>query len=318
MTFPIRQYTALKNIKIATYQAGPEDGLPILLVHGWPEIAYSWKNQIGPLSDAGYRVIAMDVRGFGYSDAPPAKEEYGIEKLVGDIEGVFDHLCIKQAVICGHDWGGIIVWHAARLLRERVMGVISVCTPHVKISPVDPMAIFEKRYGKDHYFVEYKNSTRADELFASDPAAFFRLMFRTTPKSAKPSAEMYHIVKRFAAYLEAGAPSLKGAIMSDQDMQVYVDAYKNSGFHGGHNLYRNTTENWRFGQTITPTIEQPSLMISAAQDLFLPPAATNPMVDMVADLERHTIEDCGHWTMWEKPDELNALILDWLSRRMAG
>jgi microsomal epoxide hydrolase/non-specific protein-tyrosine kinase len=316
MNFPIRQYIPLKDTNIATYQAGPEEGVPIILVHGWPEIAYSWKNQIGPLAAAGYRVIAYDVRGFGYSDAPLEKEHYGIEKLVGDMEGILDALNIEQAVICGHDWGGIIVWHAARMIRARVKGVIGVCTPHVKRPPIDPMRIFENRYGKDHYFVEYKNSTRADALFAKDPDAFFRLMFRTTPKNAKITSEMYHIVKRFEAYLVAGTPELKGSIMSAEDLQVYVDAYTHSGFHGGHNLYRNTTANWEFDETIGDQIEQPSLMISARQDLFLPPEFSDQMVDLVSDLERHVVENCGHWAMWEQPEAINELLLEWLARRM--
>lgn len=316
MTFPIRQLIQLKDVEIATYQAGPKDGIPIVLVHGWPEIAYSWKNQIGPLADAGYRVIAYDVRGFGYSSAPKKTSEYGIQKLVGDIEGLLDHLDIEQAAICGHDWGGIIVWHTARMIESRIKAVIGVCTPHVKRPPIDPMIIFERRHGPDHYFVEYKRSDRADHLFASDPDAFFRLMFRTTPKSAKPSSEMYHIVKRFKEYLDAGAPKLKGAIVSAEDLQVYVDAYTHSGFHGGHNLYRNTTENWEFDVSISEHIAQPSLMISARQDLFLPPEFSDQMVDLVPDLERYIVEDCGHWAMWEQPDAINALMLDWLERRV--
>ena len=316
MTFPLRQYITLENVKIATYQAGPEGGMPILLVHGWPEIAYSWKNQIGPLTKAGYRVIAMDVRGFGYSGAPLDAFEYGIEKLVGDIEGVLDHMGIEQAVICGHDWGGIIVWHAARMIESRIKGVIGICTPHVKRPPIDPMKIFEKRYGADHYFVEFKRSTKADHLFAANPDAFFRLMFRNTPKSAKPSAEMYHIISRFQAYLDAGAPDLKGAIMSAEDLKIYVDAYTHSGFHGGHNLYRNTTENWEYDAGIPEIVLQPSLMISARQDLFLPPEFSDQMVDLGPDLERHIVEDCGHWAMWEQPEAINKLMLDWLARRM--
>ena len=316
MTFPIRQYIALENAKIAIYQAGPEDGIPVLMVHGWPEIAYSWKNQIGPLADAGYRVIAMDVRGFGYSSAPTDVAEYGIQKLVGDIEGILDNLGIDQTIICGHDWGGIIVWHAARMIESRIKGVIGVCTPHVKRPPIDPMKIFEQRHGSDHYFVEFKRSNEADHLFASDPDAFFRLMFRSTPKSAKPSSDMYHIISRFQAYLKSGAPDLKGAIMSPDDLQVYVDAYRHSGFHGGHNLYRNTTENWEFDAGIGDKISQPSLMISARQDLFLPPEFSDQMVDLVPDLERHIVEDCGHWAMWEQPEAINALMLQWLDRRM--
>ena len=316
MSFPIRQLIQIDDIEIATYQAGPKEGVPILLVHGWPEIAYSWKNQITPLADAGYRVIAMDVRGFGYSSAPAAKSEYGIQKLVGDIEGILDVLGIEQVVLCGHDWGGIIVWSAARMIPDRIKAVIGICTPHVKRPPIDPMKIFENRYGPDHYFVEFNRSNKADHLFGSNPEAFFRMMFRRTPKDAKPSSEMYQIISRFQAYLDAGTPELKGSILSTEDLQVYVDAYTHSGFHGGHNLYRNTSENWEFRASVSDEVSQPSLMISARQDLFLPPEFSDQMVDLVPDLERHIVEDCGHWAMWEQPEAINALMLDWLKRRM--
>jgi len=135
---------------------GPERGTPILLVHGWPELAYSWKNLMGPLARAGYRVIAYDLRGFGHSDAPsdgPSRgaHHYGIAQQVSDLEAVLDAFEIKQATICGHDWGGIIVWHAARMLAQRVKRVISICTPHVGQAPADPIKIFKKRHGEEHY-----------------------------------------------------------------------------------------------------------------------------------------------------------------------
>jgi len=287
MTFPLRQLIPLKDVEIATYQAGPIDGFPLLLVHGWPEIAYSWKNQMYPLAMAGYRVIAIDLRGFGWSSAPVDASQYGIQKLVGDIEGVLDHLHINQAVICGHDWGGIIVWHAARMIEKRVKGVIGICTPHVKRPPVDPMLIFEKRYGAEHYFVEFMRSNRADNLFAENPRAFFQMMFRRTPTDAKINTRMFQMVRRFEAYLAAGAPASDQSIMSSDDLQMYVDAYTHSGFHGGHNLYRNTSKNWVFDASIGDKVSQPSLMISARQDLFLPPEFSDQMVDLVPDLERY-------------------------------
>ena len=157
MKFPKPHILSLKDVDIAVYYAGPEDGPPILLLHGWPEMAYSWAHQMEPLANAGYRVIALDLRGFGHSErAAKCDSDYGIEKLVGDVEGVMNGLEIRRAVLCGHDWGGIIVWHAARMIPERVLGVISICTPHVKQPPVDPIEIFNKRHGEDHYFVDFQ------------------------------------------------------------------------------------------------------------------------------------------------------------------
>jgi pimeloyl-ACP methyl ester carboxylesterase len=311
------EYFIHDGLRLAYYQAGPKEGAPILLVHGWPEIAYSWKNQMPVLAAAGYRAIAVDLRGFGASDAPLEAVHYGVANLVSDLEALLDHLGISKIALLGHDWGGIIIWHAARMMQSRVSHVMSVSTPHVRLAPIDPIKIFRKRHGQDHYFVDFCDHIgRAEALFAQDPDAFFRLMFRTTPPGTVLESHHFHIPKNFKAYLEGGAPDMRGAIMADDDRAYYTKAYARSGFHGGHNLYRNTTANWELGQGLSLQITQPSLMISAREDLFLPPEFTDPMVDMVPDLERHIIERCGHWVMWEQPEALNALLLDWLSRRL--
>jgi len=314
--FNAPQYYRHDGLRLAYYEAGPKDGVPILLVHGWPELAYSWSRQMPVLAAAGYRVLAVDLRGFGDSDAPLSVSHYGIANLVSDLEALLGHLDIPKAVLCGHDWGGIIVWHAARMMRARISHVISVSTPHVRLAPIDPIEIFRRRHGDDHYFVDFCDHIgRSEGLFAKDADAFFRLMFRSTPPGTVLESHHFHIPKNFAAFLKIGAPKLGGAVMSDKDRSFYARAYAQSGFHGGLNLYRNTTENWWLGQGMPLKIAQPSLMISARQDLFLPPEMTDPMLDMVLDLERHIIEDCGHWVMWEQPDALNRLLLDWLSRR---
>ena len=304
------------GFKLAYYETGPQDGVPILLVHGWPELAFSWSNQMPALAAKGYRAIAVDVRGFGHSDAPSGVGHYGIAQIVSDLEALIDHLGLDQVVLLGHDWGGIIVWHAARFLAARVSHVISVSTPHVKLSPIDPIEIFRKRFGDDHYFVDFHdNYGRADKLFAKDPHAFFKMMFRSTPQGAVMEAKHTHIPKNYAAYVAAGAPDMKGAIMSADDLAYYARGYERSGFHGGINLYRNTTANWMLGQGLSLKIPQPSLMVSAREDLFLPPEFTNHMPGLIPQLERHIIENCGHWVMWEQPERLNKLLLDWLGRQ---
>jgi pimeloyl-ACP methyl ester carboxylesterase len=316
MGFPKAKIIDLGDVKIATYERGDKDAPPLLLIHGWPEMAYSWKHHMTPLANAGYRVIAMDLRGFGHSSAPHGREHYGIEKLVGDVEKLMDVLGIQEAVLCGHDWGGIIVWHAARMIAERVRGVISICTPHVKHPPVDPIEIFKKRHGDKHYFVAFQEPDMAEDLLDQDPLAFFRMLFRTVPKGTKPSSDMFYLLEHFKAYRTAGAPRLPGSVMSEDELQVYAGAFTHSGFHGGVNLYRNTGANWLHDQNLDDTIEQPSLMISTSRDLFLPPSATDPMVDMVADLERHTVHNCGHWAMWEQPEPINEIMVEWLLRKM--
>lgn len=316
MTFPVPRFISHDGFKLALYEAGPKDGVPILMIHGWPEMACSWKTQIEPLAKAGYRVIAMDVRGFGLSSAPLAAEHYEISQLVSDVEAVLDDIGAQDVVLMGHDWGGIIVWHAARMLQNRVSHVISLCTPHVRRAPVDPIEIFRRRHGDEHYFVHFHDHPgKADALFASAPEPFFRLMFEPFESGAPITSEMFHTPARFKAFLEEKRKAVP-SIIPEEDLQIYVKAYAKSGFHGGLNLYRGTSANWKLAEGLSENIVQPVLMISAEDDVFLPPAAADPMPAMVADLTRHTVQNCGHWIMWEQPDIVSGLVLGWLAERL--
>lgn len=310
--FPPTEIIDAGGVRLAVHQAGR--GVPVVLVHGWPEIAYSWKNQIGALAGAGYRAIAPDLKGFGGSDAPKDKALYDIRAMTDDLARLLDALRVESAVFCGHDWGGAIVWPMAQLHPDRVLGVIGVCTPHRAPPPAPPLAIIEKRFGPKHYFVEFQKPDAPEALFATDPQRFFELMFRRPPTALdveKLGARIFDIVGRF----RDGPPPDRGAvIIGEEDLAVYVEAYRRSGFHGGINLYRNVDRNHEIMRTVDPVIRKPALFVGAANDFFLPPSGADGMETLVPGLEKALIPDCGHWVMWEQPEALNALLIDWLRR----
>ncbi|WP_121099236.1 alpha/beta fold hydrolase [Litorimonas taeanensis] len=315
MNFSKPDFIKSDGYNIATYRDGPEDGPLLILIHGWPEIAYSWKTTVPALTGAGYRVITYDLRGFGRSDAPHGIEHYAITQMVADLDKVIEAQGRRTATLIGHDWGGIIMWQAGLMLAHRIERLISICTPHVKHAPVDPLKIFRKRYGKDHYFLEFRD--RPEEiaaLFASNPDAFFRLMFRTTRPGQKMEDNFTHIPKNFLDYLLAGEPKLLGAVMSEKDRTEYTRAYEKSGFHGGMSLYRNTTQNWELARGLPEKIDIPSLMLSPENDLILPPQTTDHMPAIMKNLTRQTVPDCGHWAMWDNPNFINKAILNWLTK----
>jgi len=293
MNFDSPHFVPSDSFQIATYTAGPEDGSPILLVHGWPEISYSWMNTVPALVKAGYRVIAYDLRGFGRSSAPLDPIHYSMPQLVGDMESVL-----------------------ARMISHRVKGVIGICVPHTARAPAPPLKIVEKRNGPKHYFLEFRDrGAEVAEMFAKDADGFFRLMFRSTPAGATADETFTYIPTQFEAFLKNGSPPLKGAIMRDADRQKFVEAYMRTGFETGMNLYRNIDVNWELAEGMSNQIDQPVLMISPERDLLLPPALTKPMVKMCPDLERVNIPDCGHWAMWDAPEAVNGAIVEWLERR---
>ncbi|MEM7729476.1 MAG: alpha/beta hydrolase [Pseudomonadota bacterium] len=316
MNYDNPDFVPIDGFRIAAYPHGPEDGTPVLMIHGWPELAYSWATTIPALTDAGYRAIPYDLLGFGRSDAPDGVEHYRIENLVAHLEAVMDRFGIAQAILLGHDWGGIVLWHAVRMLKHRTLAAISISTPHVGRAPIDPMAIFERRFGKSHYFVEFRDRPDAVRtLFESDPDAFFRMMFRASPPGIALSPELTHLPNRFQAYLDRGAPDDGDMVVTPEQRAVYTNAYTRTGFLPGMNYYRNTTANWELAEGLSTKIDVPALMISPADDFFLPPSSTDPMLDTVPDLTRVTIPDCGHWAMWDQPDAVNAAITGWLAER---
>ncbi len=317
--FPDPIFVQAGETRLATYQLGGdtannEGRPPIILVHGWPELAYSWKNQMAPLAAAGFRVIAVDLKGFGGSDCPKDPNLYGIRHLTDELVALLDALHIDQAIFCGHDWGGAIVWPMAQLHPDRVAGVIGVCTPHRPPPPIPPLTIFEKRFSKDHYIVRFQEPEAPEKIFAGGEERFFQLMFRRPATKAdmeKLGVRIYDLIGRFE---NGPAPDVNGVILSPEDLAVYVNAYKRSGFTGGVNLYRNIDQNHEVYKTLNPVIDKPALFVAAAQDFFLPPDGADGMEELVPRVEKHLIEDCGHWVTWEKPDELNAIMVGWLGR----
>jgi len=306
------------DVALSVYLEGPTDGVPVVLLHGWPELALSWATQIGPLAAAGYRVIAPDLRGFGNSDAPSAIDAYHIDRLVADLAGLLDTLGIERAVIAGHDWGGIILWQAACLMPDRLLGAIGVNTPHLPHGSRPPTAVFRAQGGSEHYIVRFQNE-RTDHLFSGHEEAFFAFIFSRPPTAAKLAQlppSLTHIPRRFARFLAHGGHRAESDCVVPAALRArYAAAYRASGFRGGLNLYRNMDANWARMADVNHHLQLPCLMISAECDMMLPPALTRWMPDLCADLESHTLPGIGHWTQYEAPQQLSVLMLDWLQRR---
>ena len=166
---PPLQFAQTNGIRMGYYEAGPNsDKPPVILCHGWPEIAFSWRHQIKALSEAGIRVIAPDQRGYGATDRPEPVEAYDMEHLTGDLVGLLDHLKVDKAIFVGHDWGGFIVWQMPLRHFDRVAGVVGVNTPHWDRAPADPIELFRQRFGDKMYIVQFQDPGREpDRIFGS-------------------------------------------------------------------------------------------------------------------------------------------------------
>jgi pimeloyl-ACP methyl ester carboxylesterase len=324
---PTVAYADLPGVRLAYYEVGPRKGVPVVFCHGFPELAFSWRHQLRAFEAAGRWAIAPDQRGYGLTSRPQATEAYDIEALTGDIVGLLDHLGVEKAVLCGHDWGGIVVWQAPLRHPDRVAGVIGVNTPFMPRAPADPIAIMRKRFGEDMYIVNFQKPGEADAVLAADVERTMSFFMRrplpgTPPASGGLSGEgakdgapapTFSFLEALQAWDPATDP--RASLLTAEEMAFFVDRFQRTGFTGGINWYRNFTRNWERSAGIVERVDVPSLMIMAELDAVLPPSAADGMEAFVLDLEKSLIKGSGHWTQQEKPDEVNRTILDWMDRR---
>jgi pimeloyl-ACP methyl ester carboxylesterase len=316
--FPEPKFVETNGIRMAYYEQG--EGFPVIFSHGFPELAYSWRYQLDALAKAGFRAIAPDQRGYGKTDQPKEVTSYDIHHLTGDLVGLMDALKIDKAVFCGHDWGGAVVWNMATLHPDRVAGVIGVNTPHNPRSPMAPVELLTRMRGENNYIVTFQEPNTAEEALEADVEKTFRLFLRKNGMTAKEFAKLPPDAPErsfdLLSMLKSDAANFPGeTLISDDDLQVYIDTYERTGFTGGVNWYRNIDRNWETTEGVSSEINVPCLYVGAEDDVVLPPSMAANMGSLIPDLEKKIIPACGHWTQQEKPDELNAILVDWLTPR---
>lgn len=334
---PPVKYAEVNGIRMAYYEAGPREGIPVVFLHGFPEIAFSWRHQIKALAEAGRWVIAPDQRGYGLTDRPAAVEDYDLEHLTADLVALLDHLGVEKAVFVGHDWGGLILWQMPLRHPERVAGAIGLNTPFMPRGPADPIAIMRRRFGDKMYIVHFQIPGEADAVLDADPRKamqfFMRRPMPAAPGAPDPSGGVTRSVVQdgedaparaegessFALIdiLRMYSPDFdpRPALLTPEEMDAFVETFQRTGFTGGINWYRNFTRNWERSAHIKDLVTCPSLMVMAELDAVLPPSGADGMETYVPDLEKVLIRGSGHWTQQEKPEEVNQAILGWLGKR---
>jgi pimeloyl-ACP methyl ester carboxylesterase len=311
-SFTNRTLTA-NGIRLAVRDEGR--GPAVVLCHGFPELAYSWRHQVPALAAAGFRVIAPDQRGYGGSDRPADAAAYDIHHLTCDLVGILDALGIERAVFVGHDWGGLVTWMMPLLHRARVAGVIGVNTPYLPRSPMPPIPMIRQLFGDNHYMVHLQQPGVADRALAADVRRVFtQLMRRATEPVDRIATGVLNLVEIVALEDLPGEPFL-----TEEELAVYVDNFERTGFTSAINWYRNLDHNWETTpQLAGARIDLPSLMVTAEWDAVLRPEMAELMKGFTDDLETVMIPRCGHWTQQEQPDALSRIMIDWLQRRFGA
>lgn len=307
--FPQPVLIPVNGVELEVYEAGKRNaGKPIVLCHGWPEHAYSWRHQIPALVEAGYHVIVPNQRGYGASSRPREVVDYDIEHLTGDLVALLDHYGYDDATFVGHDWGANVVWALAMMHPNRVNRVINLSLPYQERGEQPWIEWMEQVFGPDFYFVHFNRQPGvADAVLDAHAAQFLRNLYRKSVPLAAPEPGMAMIT------LAQAETPLGEPVMSDADLNVFISAFESSGFTGSINWYRNLDRNWHFMAGVDPIVRQPALMIYGDQDTI---PRFEKLPEFVPNVEIAGL-DCGHWIQEEMPDQTNELIVDWLTRQDA-
>lgn len=304
--FPTPTLISGNGVELEVFEAGQKNGgQPIVLCHGWPEHAFSWRYQVTPLVEAGYHVIIPNQRGYGESSCPKEVTKYDIEHLTGDLVALLDHYQYKDSIFMGHDWGASVVWSMALLHPERVNKMINLCLPYQVRGERPWIDFMEEAFGDDYYFVHFnKQPGVADAVLDENAAQFLRNLYRKNVPS-QGSVEGMEMINLAKATQPLGEP-----VMSDDDLSVYITAFNKTGFTPSINWYRNLNRNWHLLGDVSPILHQPTLMIYGEKDI-IPPLPN--IKDFVPNIDIKSL-NTGHWIQEERPEELNQMILKWLEK----
>ena len=299
------------------------EGPLIVLCHGFPESWYSWRHQLPALSAAGFRAVAVDMRGYGQSDRPEAIDQYTLLHLVGDIVGLLDALGVQQAVIAGHDWGAVVAWHAALLRPDRFRAVIALSLPYLQRSPVAPTLVMPRRTDAVFYLLYFQEPGVAEAELERDVRQTFLKMLGGGSVAGGPRERSVGgpvgMVPRDGGLLSGRpTPTTLPNWLTEADIDFYVREFERTGFRGGLNWYRNIDRNW---ELLAPfegaKVTVPALYMAGDRDLVM---AFQGMDRVIANLANNVprlrgkfiLADCGHWTQQERASEVNAAMIDFL------
>ncbi len=286
------------GVELHTEVEGSDQDPVLILLHGFPELGYSWRHQLRPLAEAGYRVIVPDLRGYGCSDVPEDVTAYAIDVLGRDVTSLLDDAGAERGVVIGHDWGADVAWKTAWLHPDRIAAVAGLSVPFVPRAPGPPLEIMRRHLGDGFYILWFQRPGVAEEALARDVRRTL-----ATPRVWDAA---------WADDPEEDPPT--PAFMTDEDLAVYVDAFQRTGFAGGLSYYRNIDRNWELtAQLDGRRIDQPALFLTGERDPvrgFMPAEAMDGWVtDLRASI---VVPEAGHWVNQQAPQAVNDALLGWL------
>ena len=307
------------RLHIAEQGSGPL----IILCHGFPECWYSWRRQMAVISEAGFRVVAPDQRGYGQSDAPAAVDAYTLCHLAGDIVGLVYALDEEQAVIAGHDWGAAVAWTCSLLRPDIFQALCLLSVPYLPFSIGDPKptdimrAAFQE---KQFYQLYFQEPGRAEEELEADVrSALLRLLYSGSGDAPEGQGCPF-VFDRSQRFIDGmSLPESLPPWLTEDDLDYFVKQFARTGFRGGLNWYRNMDRNWELlGALSNAKIRQPAIFLAGERDVVVAMyrSAFDLLEQTVPRLTgKYLIPGAGHWVQQERPDEINNRLLEFLEQQ---
>lgn len=292
----------------------------VLLVHGFPESWYSWRHQLPVLAAAGYRAVAIDVRGYGRSSRPEGVAAYRMLDLVEDNVAVVHALGERSAVIVGHDWGSTIAANSALARPDVFHAVALLSVPYSPRGGPRPSEVFAGLGGDEDFYVSYfQQPGRAEKEIEPDVRGWLGGFYAALSADTMPASDAPdpHFVSRGGALRDRFPAGRLPAWLSEGDLDIYAGEFERTGMSGALNRYRNMDRDWEdlAGFDGAP-ITQPSLFLGGALDTsttWLADAISAYPTTLPGLRSSHVLDGCGHWIQQERPDEVNRLLTSWLA-----
>ena len=305
------------NIRIHLAEAG--EGPTVLMIHGFPESWYSWREQLPVLAEHGYHAVAMDVRGYGRSSKPQNVEDYRMMLKVADVVGVVDAIDNGKVTVVGHDWGAPIAWNSALLRPDLFSGVAGLSVPYsAGGGAVRPTELFAMMAGDDDFYINhFQEVGKAEREIEADVRQWI-LGFYWGAGGDVIDGPNISMVRRGGTLSEKFVyPDVMPDWMTDKDLDVYTREFEYSGFFGPLSLYRNVDRDWEdFSAFAGQPITIPSLFIGGEKDgptVWGASAIANYSQTLPNLFKSEILPGAGHWIQQERAERTNELLLEFLN-----
>lgn len=315
ITLETWQVTGLRT-RVAKLGSGPV----ALLIHGWPECWYCWREQMVALANAGYQAIAPDMPGFGETESLPEISDYNVVRICAFMKALIEQANGGEPVVLiGHDWGAINSWQFVLRQPELVSRLVNMSVPLRPTADMPPLEFLRGYFGENFFYqIYFQQEGVAEAEFDADPESILRALY-CSPETPRAPALLGRSTTEGGGWIgRLGKPLEQPAWLSDKALNYFIDAYRHSGFAGGINYYRNLDENWRIMLPWCDSqIDCPVLFIVGSHDMTIQGTSEDKLREMMSpripDLQMTMLPGKGHWIQSEATAEVNASMLAFLA-----